>query len=177
MPPFRTILVAADFSESSRDAFRVACTLAGAGEARLIVLHVADQALPDGLLGRMIPRTEGDSAYLQALGEQLRKDYSPDGPIDVEFRVRDGLAVEEIIRTVEEVGADLIVLGSHGRSGLGRLLMGSVAEALLRRAPCPTLVLKPGPPEAARIPESGRSESEPSTGSFAPSLRPGPTRP
>ena len=59
-----------------------------------------------------------------------------------------GDAASEILRVAEEVGADLIVMGTHGRSGVGRLLMGSEAEAVLRRAGCPVLVIKGHVPAA-----------------------------
>lgn len=66
----------------------------------------------------------------------------------VEHRLREGDAAAEILQVADEVGADLIVLGTHGRTGLGRVLMGSVAEAVLRRARCPVLTLKSPLPEA-----------------------------
>jgi nucleotide-binding universal stress UspA family protein len=62
----------------------------------------------------------------------------------------EGDAVDEILRVARDADADLIVLGTHGRTGLGRLLMGSVAEQVVRRAPCPVLVVKaPAEREAA----------------------------
>ena len=68
-----------------------------------------------------------------------------------------GDEAEEIVHLAQEEGYDLIVIGTHGRTGLGRLLMGSVAEKVLRRAPCPVLTIKhpfpgaqPAPPAKAR---------------------------
>src|SRR5262249_48839479 len=60
----------------------------------------------------------------------------------IEYRLSEGDPAVEIIRLAAEVKANLIVMGTHGRTGLGRLMMGSVAEAVLRRAPCPVLTLK-----------------------------------
>ena len=74
-----------------------------------------------------------DQAYHAALKGQLREKFEADPDIRVETRLEDGDAAEEILRVAEEAGCDLIVMGTHGRSGLGRLLMGSVAEAVLRR--------------------------------------------
>jgi nucleotide-binding universal stress UspA family protein len=60
--------------------------------------------------------------------------------VDVEYRVTDGEPAAEIVRLAAAVNANLIVMGTHGRTGLGRLLMGSVAEAVLRRAPCEVII-------------------------------------
>ena len=76
----------------------------------------------------------------------------------MDFRVRDGDAAEEILREAEEAKANLIVIGTHGRTGLGRLLMGSVAEAVLRRARCPVLTVKS--PAVARPTESSKPDRE-----------------
>ena len=139
---FRNILAAADFSEQSRSAFRVACALAEENKTRLFVLHVAEQPLAHGVLGMLIPHPAGDSPYHQALTQQLHQDYAPQRPIDVEYRVCDAAVADEILRAAEELRCDLIVMGTHGRSGLGRVLMGSVAEAVLRGSRCPVLMVK-----------------------------------
>jgi hypothetical protein len=70
----------------------------------------------------------------------------------VEYRLVEGEPVREILRAARETACDLIVTGTHGRSGLDRLLMGSVAEQLLRKAPCPVLTVKARDPEAATVP-------------------------
>ena len=71
----------------------------------------------------------------------------------MEHRLREGDAAEEVLRVADDVGADLIVMGTHGRTGLGRVLMGSVAEAVLRGSRCPVLVVKgPIPTTAAVVP-------------------------
>ena len=145
MPSFRTILVAADFSEPSEEAFRIACTLAEETKTRLFVLHavektrVMEQPIAFNELGAPLPLPSGESAHHEALKERLLEVYAPNRPVDVEFRLHDGAAADEILRLAGEVGADLIVLGTHGRTGLRRLLTGSVAEAVLRRASCPVL--------------------------------------
>jgi nucleotide-binding universal stress UspA family protein len=79
--------------------------------------------------------------------------------VEAERRLEEGDPVEAILRVAEEIGADLIVMGTHGRTGLSRLFMGSVAEQVLRRAPCPVLTLKSpfaatvaAPAEAAAVP-------------------------
>jgi nucleotide-binding universal stress UspA family protein len=78
--------------------------------------------------------------------------------IRVEHHLREGDPATEILALAQEIGCDLIVIGTHGRTGVGRLLMGSVAEAVLRRAPCPVLTVKglpaPVPPVEAATREA-----------------------
>jgi nucleotide-binding universal stress UspA family protein len=141
MATFRSILVAADFSEPSRESFRVACALAEETRTRMLVLHVAETPLASGEMGMPIPLAAADPATRAGLEDRLRESYAPTRPIDVEHCVCDGLAVEQILRVAGEFGADLIALGTHGRGGLRRLVVGSVAEDVLRRAGCPVLGL------------------------------------
>jgi nucleotide-binding universal stress UspA family protein len=148
MPLFRTILFAADFSERSKEAFRVACSLAHETKTRLFVLHVgeqtqvAGQAVAFGEFGVSVLHEVERNPSHEALSERLRELYTPPHSVDVEYLIKDGVAADEILRAADEVGADLIVLGTHGRTGLRRLLVGSVAEAVLRRARCPVLALR-----------------------------------
>ena len=80
--------------------------------------------------------------YLATLNDRLRDFEAPDPGVTVEIKFEEGHAAVEILRMAEKVRCDLIVLGSHGKTGLRRLLAGSVAEAVLRQAPCPVLVVK-----------------------------------
>jgi nucleotide-binding universal stress UspA family protein len=66
----------------------------------------------------------------------------PDPEVQVERRLEQGDAATEIVRVAQETHCDLIVIGTHGRTGLSRVLMGSVAEKVLRQAPCPVLAVK-----------------------------------
>jgi nucleotide-binding universal stress UspA family protein len=146
MLPIHTILHPTDFSDHSLCAFRVACALARDYNALLIVLHV--DYLPAALYGDVIapPRPEGYEARLR---EQLYGMRATEPGTRVEYRLNEGHPVSEILGVADEVGADLIVMGTHGRTGLGRLLLGSVAEQVSRKARCPVLtVRKPMPAEA-----------------------------
>jgi nucleotide-binding universal stress UspA family protein len=147
MRPFRNILFAADFSENSKDAFRVACSLAVENKTRLSVLHLAEP--------NWVPETPvylGDptvhfvaswaESHLEALKQNLREVYTPNHPIDVAYFTRGGDAQTEILRFAEEIASDLIVTGTHGRTGTRWLLAGSVAIAVLRGARCPVLALR-----------------------------------
>ena len=148
MQPFATILFATDFSENSKEAFRMACSLAVANKTRLIVLHVAEpnwvpeEPVPYGQYAVQLHASERDLSRHESLRRKLRDSYTPSGPIDVEYQTREGEASVEILRVAKESGGDLIVMGTHGRTGLYWLLAGSVAIAVLRGAHCPVLALR-----------------------------------
>jgi nucleotide-binding universal stress UspA family protein len=160
MPLFRTILIAADFSGSSRQAFRVACSFARADEARMIVLHVveplyvAEEPVYFGQHTVHFSVVERDPSEYELLKRGLCQSYVPDHPLEVEYRTRDGIPAEEILGSAEELGCDLVVMGTHGRTGLDRLLTGSVAESVLRKAHCPVLALR-SPTHLTATPETG----------------------
>ena len=134
---FKTVLVAADFSENSREAFRLACWLAPSEEARLTVLYADEPTTLYSELDWSFPPTGEDQARCEAMNRQLREFYAPDRPMQVEYRTWNGFAVEGILRVSKELGVDLIVMGTHGKTGLRRLLAGSVAEAVLEAGPLP----------------------------------------
>ena len=148
MKPFRTILFAADFSENSREAFGAACSLARADKTRLFVLsvaephRVADDPVYFGQARVRFNALPSDKHRLAELREKLRNEYAPGEPIDVEYRAREGEIPDEILEAAHETGADLIVMGTHGRTGMDWLLSGSVATAVLRQARCPVLALR-----------------------------------
>jgi nucleotide-binding universal stress UspA family protein len=139
MLPIRTILHPTDFSTHSDHAFGVACALARDYAARLVVLHVAPaEVVYSGLIGGRVE----SSPYWQALKERLSQLQMPDLRIEVEHRLEEGDPGTEIVRVADKIRCDLIVMGTHGRTGLGRALLGSVAEDVLRRAHCPVMTLK-----------------------------------
>ena len=137
MLPVRTMVHPADFSERSQYALWLACALARDYGARLIIVHVA--AAPTLAYGEgVVP--PGPEELRAAAKEQL--DRLPVPHANVERRLEQGHAATEILRVAQKVNADLIIMGTHGRTGLGRLLMGSVAEQVVRQAPCPVLTVK-----------------------------------
>jgi nucleotide-binding universal stress UspA family protein len=142
MQPFRTILFAADFSENSQEAFRMACALAVESQTRLIVVHVVhpDRVAAERISSGLAALGNGD--LHSALDRRMRATYTPNRPIDVEYRTKEGSASVEILRAADEVGADLIVMGTHGLTGLRRLLTGSVASTVLHRAHGSVLALR-----------------------------------
>jgi nucleotide-binding universal stress UspA family protein len=156
MLPIRTILHPTDISEPSTAAFRAACSLARDHGSRLVVVYVRATALvrygePGPLVPDPVQTPEDVKDRLAALHA-----LAPE--VDVAYRVAEGNPATEIVRLAGELPANLIVMGTHGRTGLGRLLMGSVAEAVLRRAPCPVLTLKVPFPAAAEGPAAAARE-------------------
>ena len=138
-----TILHPTDFSPLSENAFHLACSLARDHGGRVIVLHVAVPPVI-GPGGGLTPPPGGD---WEALERQLREIKPSDPKVPVEYRLERGYPAAEILRVAVERNCDLIVLGSHGRSGLAWLLMGSVADQVVRKAHCPVLVVKTPLPE------------------------------
>jgi nucleotide-binding universal stress UspA family protein len=97
-----------------------------------------------------------DDYHLEA---QVKLDRMEPGPsVLVERRLEEGDPIGEILRAAAEVPCDLIVMGTHGRTGLARLLMGSVAEEVVRKAPCPVVTVKTPFPVATPTPASPREE-------------------
>lgn len=140
----RTILVPTDFSDRSRAALSVAGSLARDHQARVVLLFVLEPPVVAGELGVALPPPEGYQAQLE---ERLRSSR-PDAPeVPVEHRITEGPVGDSICRMATELGCDLIVMGTHGRAGIGRLLLGSVAEDVLRHAPCPVLTVREAPLE------------------------------
>lgn len=139
MLSIQTILHPTDFSQPSVFAFQLACALARDYGARLIILHVV---MPPSAVAyrEMVVHGEFDGSY-QRLRAELEQIRPADPTIRVEHRLQEGDAATEILRGAQETRADLVVMGTHGRMGLGRLL-GSVAEKVVRQAPCPVLTVR-----------------------------------
>ena len=148
----QTILHPTDFSEHSKYAFWLACALARDYGARLVMVHVV--AAPAIVYGEGVVPPNAEELRAAAR-EQLDGLRVPQGNVRAERRLQEGDAVTAILGVAQELHADLIVMGTHGRTGLGRLLMGSVAEQVVRKASCPVLTVKTPLPEvapAARLP-------------------------
>jgi nucleotide-binding universal stress UspA family protein/quercetin dioxygenase-like cupin family protein len=148
MPGIHRILHPTDFSENSQYSFQTACALARDNHATLLVLHVmmpSSAPLLDDL-----PADPSQSAEAQQSQGRFPWPQPADPRISVEHHLAEGDPAEEILRLAAAMRCDVIVMGTHGRTGLGRLLTGSVAEGVLRQATCPVMVLKtplgPTPP-------------------------------
>jgi universal stress protein A len=141
MQAFRTILVPVDFSDCSQSAFEVARALARDHGARLVVLHVPTPP-PFVTPGELEKALERHSGYRDELMDDLRRLYPADGSAGVDYRLQDGSPPTEILCFADEAECDLIVMGTHGRTGLAQLLLGSVAEKVVRKAKCPAITVK-----------------------------------
>jgi nucleotide-binding universal stress UspA family protein len=142
----RKILCPIDFSDNSDHAMRYAVALSQTFGAELTLLHVVapvvaampgETALPDTLQADI-------DALATACQERLQQTVgalAADG-LDAQSKVVSGVPFIEIIRFARDTEMDLIVMGTHGRSGLGHLLIGSVAERVVRKATCPVLTVK-----------------------------------
>jgi nucleotide-binding universal stress UspA family protein len=144
----RTILLPTDGSEGAEAAVAHAVSLAQAYDATIRVLAVADTKSYGTFT------TGGAESVIPALEERCRENVAAarelitelcgedgDAP-PVETAVVRGFPAEEILRYAEEHGADLLVLGTHGRTGVGRVLLGSVAEKVVRTAPVPVVTVR-----------------------------------
>jgi nucleotide-binding universal stress UspA family protein len=161
MLPIKTVLHPTDFSDRSRPAFNLACALARDYGARLVLVHVERRPLVDPLMG-VVPADADE--YRQGLRNELAKLKGEAPGLQAECRLMVGdNESEEISRCAHEVGADIIVLGTHGRSGLARALMGSVAEQVTRSARCPVVTVRmpfPGSAESRAAPVQAARKSE-----------------
>jgi universal stress protein A len=136
---YKKILFATDFSPASDAALKYATSLARDSGATLLIAHVEE--LPTPYTGRemLLPQQEFPNPEIRKMLDAV---VPTDKNVKYEHHLVLGTPAEDIVRIAEEQKADLIVIGTHGRTGLRRVLMGSVAEAVMRRAQCPVLALK-----------------------------------
>lgn len=146
-----TILVPTDFSAHAEYAYTWALELAARWNAKVVLFHatpmLSSLVYPESLYAVDLARMEQDG--LTEAGKQLNAAAAKKGtsPVPVETKVVMGEAVREICTAAEQMHADLIVMGSHGRTGLAHVFLGSVAERVVRHATCPVLVARS--PQAA----------------------------
>jgi nucleotide-binding universal stress UspA family protein len=145
MLEFRTILFATDFSESSDHAFRYALSMAKRFNARLVIVHVINE--PVDLRGFYVPHIsfdkleeeieEGAQKMMEKFCRTHIRDYD-----DYESFIMPGIPYEEIIKKGLESSADLIVMATHGRTGLDHVLFGSTAEKVVRKSSIPVMTIR-----------------------------------
>lgn len=142
----RAIVFCTDFSQSSQAAGKRAVELAKAFEAPLIVLHVLDSwagfpaygdGVPVDVRDAITAMQEEADLKLKSLAEELQREAGT-----VKTMCRTGIPAEEIVAIADNESAQLIVIGTHGWTGFKHLLLGSVAEKVLRTANCPVLVVR-----------------------------------
>ena len=149
-PLFRRIVCAADLTEASERTLEVALSLASENDARITLLHVVE-SLPGETGSRLYLAVPEIGPLRRDLVDQARaqlRQAVPDAARDfcsVSERVETGSAWSEILRVADETDADLIVMGAHARGGMARMLFGSTASHVVRRATCPVLVIHEKP--------------------------------
>ncbi len=148
----KKVLFPSDFSTKGRDALEYATRLARDSGATLLIAHVEEPPVVygDGAFYYGVP--EPDRGAMEAMLHEIKP---TDPTVPFEHRLVEGAPADTIIALAKEEGVDLIVMSSHGRTGLGRLLLGSVAEVVTRRAECPVLIVKPHAPAPTHTPVGG----------------------
>jgi len=147
MRDFKTILFATDFSESSDYAFQYAYSVAKKFNARLLLVHVINE--PVDLRGFYVPHIsfekleeeieEGAQKMMEKFCRTHIRDYD-----NYESIIVPGIPYDEIIKKATDNSADLIILGTHGRTGLDHVLFGSTAEKVVRKSPVPVMTIRIG---------------------------------
>lgn len=146
MIDLHSILVPTDFSKSSDNALTYAVAFAEKFGAKILLLHVVqDLALfiPEAVLPAppLVPPVEQFlTAAKEALDRAIRGLNRPG--VTIQPEVAEGVTYEEVLRVARERDVDLIVMGTHGHTGLAHVLLGSIAEKVVRRAPCPVLTVR-----------------------------------
>jgi universal stress protein A len=144
----RTLLAPTDFSKHSDHAIRYAAEMARQFGAALVLLHIVTDDILRDISKTHVPPHPVDKVH-EDLTKEAREQYvrnvMPDvrKDLDVTILVLSGEPPLEIVHTAELRGVDLIVMATHGRTGLSHALMGSVTEKVIRKAPCPVLSLRP----------------------------------
>lgn len=153
----KKIMLATDFSQCSEAALELAASLARDSGAKLIIVHVETIPYTASSGDYLFPIPEPRTGELQEL---LLKVLPKDRSISVEHRLLVGDPADAIVQAAELEQMDLIVIGTHGRQGISRLLMGSVAESIVRAAPCPVMIVKQPLKQAHVVEPSASSVSK-----------------
>jgi nucleotide-binding universal stress UspA family protein len=143
MIDIKNILCPVDHSDCSKEALKYAVSFAIKDNSKLYLLHVIDIRTFDESINAMTPQIPDDETLAQlktklldCIPEEMRDD------MNVEALVVQGIPFVEIISTAKKNDVDMIVLGSHGRTGIAHMMMGSVSEKVVRKAPCPVLTVR-----------------------------------
>ena len=145
MPAIHKILVPTDFSTHADAAIDYAADLAVSYRAPLVLVHVYANpvmTIPDGYVLMTAPDLADLVSQLHAGLRTAELRARERGVTDVETRLVEGVAWHEIVETAKTQSCDLIVVGTHGRSAVSHLLLGSVAEKVVRKAACPVLAVR-----------------------------------
>jgi universal stress protein A len=146
MSRMRLIMHPSDFSTASRPAFARAVETAKERRAELLIVHVLSTVIPLASDGYVSPKTYDEilKASREDAQRQLDRLVASAQKARVKARgvILEGVAWEELVRLASRRKADMIIMGTHGRTGLSRLFLGSVAERVIGHAPCPVLTVR-----------------------------------
>jgi nucleotide-binding universal stress UspA family protein len=150
---YRKILCALDFDEHATSTLRVAGALAKESNAMLDILHIA--RVPARDMDVPLP-FDADPIWEKEARGRIEELIARSSISDLKYEVRivSGLPALDIVKAAAELATDLIVMATHGRSGFAHLILGSVAEHVIREAACPVLILRP-PKQAAKSTNPG----------------------
>ena len=136
------ILVPLDFSEHSEKGLRWAIGMAEKWQASVLLFHVVSTPIyPPVMMETPLNLPQLQTSLREHAEQKMKEMATKEKNVRVESRVKIGEPFWDICRIAEEEKVDLIVMGSHGRTGLAHVLLGSVAERVVRHAPCPVLVV------------------------------------
>jgi len=145
----KKILVPTDFSVYADNALKQAIDIAKQNNAKIYLLHVIDDGfqqctvdycLNEGDVQRIL--TESVKSAQEKLQQEAKKVVDSNSGIEIVYDAIRGIPYEEIIREQEEKGIDLIVIASHGKTGILKNLLGGVADKVMKRAKCPVLLVR-----------------------------------
>jgi nucleotide-binding universal stress UspA family protein len=145
MKPIQKILVPIDFSPHSAEAIQFAADLSRHYEAPMTLVHLFQPvayAIPDGIMIFTPPQLSDMLSEFQKLLDAAKQDALAAGAVQVDTQLLQGVIHSEIVNVARQGAFDLIVMGTHGRTGIKHALIGSVAEKIVRTAPCPVLTVR-----------------------------------
>ena len=157
MHSYKRVLVALDGSTTCEAVLRFLMEIAGPLDMTVMLLHVLEPITPQAAEGTVVlddveARRHEAEEYLAPISAALRS-----RGVNTSWAIRRGRPADEILAAAQEGGADLIAMATHGRTGVGRLLFGSVAEAVLRRATVPVFMIRS--PHTVQTAQAAREES------------------
>lgn len=141
MPDIRTILCPVDFSSASDDSFAFARELAARLGAHIHLVHVFPLPVFTAPDGPVMVGADYTARVTAELGSALTKLAAVETEVPIQTHLLEGVPFQEIVALAARLPADLIVIGTHGRTGLRHLLLGSVAERVVRTSPVPVLTV------------------------------------
>jgi universal stress protein A len=144
----KKILVPTDFSESSEKALKEAIDVAAKYHSKIYVLHVIDKAVQQCAADYCIPAEVMEQFEKESVNSSQKKmkeevaNLAGSKAVEIDFDIKKGVPFDEILKEQDERGIDLIIMATHGRTGLSKFMLGSVADKVLKKATAPVLLVR-----------------------------------